>query len=70
MHRRQVIRLAGSAVVGATLPIAAPHVVRAQANWPDKPVRIIVPFAAGGGTDLAGTSVRPQARKPKRTATR
>jgi tripartite-type tricarboxylate transporter receptor subunit TctC len=37
----------------ASLPaaLAAPHAARAQAAYPNRPVRIIVPFGAGGGTD-------------------
>ena len=34
-----------------SLAAAAPLSVRAQAAWPTKPVRFIVPFAPGGGTD-------------------
>ena len=37
-------------VVGLCL-LLSPAAALAQA-WPDRPVRIIVPYAAGGGTDL------------------
>lgn len=60
MRRRDFIRLASaSAVVGAPI-LGAPYVARAQSAWPDRPVKVIVPFAAGGGTDLVA---RPWAEK-------
>lgn len=37
---------------GATLGLAAATQARAQANWPSRPVRIIVAYAPGGGTDI------------------
>ncbi len=55
MRRRDFIRLASSVAA-----LGSPAIARAQSGWPDKPVRIIVPFAAGGGTDLVA---RPWAEK-------
>jgi tripartite-type tricarboxylate transporter receptor subunit TctC len=33
------------------LPLAVAHLARAQDAWPGRPVRLIVPFPAGGSTD-------------------
>ena len=35
----------------SALALALPRVARAQSEWPDKPIRMLVPYAAGGGQD-------------------
>jgi tripartite-type tricarboxylate transporter receptor subunit TctC len=52
MNRRDFIKLAG-AVAAVAL---APHVF-AQAKWPDRPIRLVVPFTPGGGTDTLARQV-------------
>ena len=47
IHRRQLIRLASAAAALPVLPYRA-----AAQSYPARPVRIIVGYAAGGGTDI------------------
>jgi tripartite-type tricarboxylate transporter receptor subunit TctC len=53
--RRHALR-AGGALALAVLAAAVPFTVRAQA-YPAKPIRVIVPYAAGSGTDLIARQV-------------
>ena len=50
MFRRQLI--AATAAITAALALAAP--VAAQTAWPERPIEMIVPWGAGGGTDAVG----------------
>ena len=51
LHHKLVVAMC--TVSAAIFSAAAPSSAVAQtANWPSKPIRIIVPYSAGGGTDI------------------
>ncbi|MGV6477820.1 tripartite tricarboxylate transporter substrate binding protein [Azotobacter vinelandii] len=46
-HRRLLAACAAAALAGASLPAMSQ-----QSTWPTKPIRLVVGFAPGGGTDI------------------
>ncbi|MDO8777294.1 MAG: tripartite tricarboxylate transporter substrate binding protein [Burkholderiaceae bacterium] len=57
--RRHLISLGAIAALGLALPLAA----TAQSDYPNKPVKIIVPFPAGGTSDVMGRLVAEELGK-------
>jgi len=57
-RRRTALTLAAMAALAIAAGPAA-----AQSTWPTKPVRIVVPFAPGGTTDILARAVAPELSK-------
>jgi len=51
--RRRILTASASIALASALPGLA----RAQSDWPSKPIRLVVPFPAGGGADMGARAI-------------
>ncbi len=57
LNRREILRFAAAGAAGAS------PLLHAQSTWPGKPVMMVVPFPAGGGTDAFARPLAAQFAK-------
>ena len=55
LHKRQFLTLSGAALLACAAPLGA----LAQSAYPNQPIKLIVPYPAGGGTDFFARLIAP-----------
>ena len=61
INRRDALR----AIVATAGAVSAPHIVRAQAGFPNRTIRIVVPVAPGGGVDTFARLIAAKAKQQR-----
>ena len=56
-RRRKIMRPSHAIVCGLLAAGLGAHAAAAAESWPTRPLTMVVPFAAGGGTDVMGRIV-------------
>ena len=51
MNRREILKAGAGAL---SMTAALPHLASAQSKYPDRPVKLLIPFSPGGVTDIVG----------------
>ena len=59
-RRRTLVKAGAAFAGGAALGLPTLAAGQSAANWPSKPVRVIVPFGAGGTADIIGRIIAQQ----------
>lgn len=59
MNKRHLLKTAAALTLAAIAPLAA----TAQSSYPDRPIKLVVPFAPGGVTDTSGRLIAEQLAK-------
>lgn len=63
MSRRTLLAAGAALTAPLALPALLPGTARAQEAWPNQPIRLVVPFSAGGPTDIPARLIAEELSK-------